>query len=834
MIRENPLDKPSLTLDHGLLLLSRLIGFWRPPDGWLALTLLTLNLMVVAWSVERADWVPTPNLAGVMLLGILTSLILSRIPLNSIVIMPIGFLVGALFILGKLSTFQDGYLELAGTTELINRLESWFHAARTGGMSIDPAPFAFALMTITWMSGLISSWLFCRKGNFWGVFIIGTAGLLSNLTFLPDSASIHLGIYLLTALLLVARIQSVRRRSNWDKNNIQYDQHLGILSISDSIFIAIAVMILAFILPIGKQWGPTNTAYELARTPLLSWEDDFNRLFAGLPARKPLPYRIWGDVMAFQGTINPASTPVLLVHSPTPLYWKARTYRTYTPKGWASLDTVLKPLQWSPTYSKPKPYLKRVDINYAVTHNYGTKNLFIGGHLKEIDRDVRIETYDSPIYILTPNQIDSSDGITPEVNLILDRIRDLTVESPSKLTSEEIRKTLLPGYRLVSLEASTSGDQKIGIAEVIPSQADILSIQSPNPAIKAGDITQVTASISTANEKDLKLVSTAIPSWVLARYTQLPLEFPEKVRDLTQAITLGFVTQYDKTKAIETYLRENLAYNLRIQPLPYNVDGVEHFLFSTQEGYSEYFASAMTVMLRTQGIPARLVTGYSVGDKLPDDDIYLVRDKHSHAWVEVFFSQYGWIPFEPTPGAQIPLVTASSPEPKLNVSGEPYAGIDDLDCLNEEDCEDDDDMSHDNAASINGDLSIWDRFINPYLPWYLAFISISIILTISIWIFWVKTMSASSSAVITFQKLLFFSNKSLIGTTKHLTPYELQALLNPILPNHQPELEIICSNYVESLYAKKDSSEHADEVLANSWKQIRFPLLIKALLKKNS
>ena len=88
--------------------------------------------------------------------------------------------------------------------------------------------------------------------------------------------------------------------------------------------------------------------------------------------------------------------------------------------------------------------------------------------------------------------------------------------------------------------------------------------------------------------------------------------------------------------------------------------------------------------------------------------------------------------------------------------------------------------------------------------------------------------------MITFQKLLFFSNKSLIGTTKHLTPYELQALLNPILPNHQPELEIICSNYVESLYAKKDSSEHADEVLANSWKQIRFPLLIKALLKKNS
>ena len=330
------------------------------------------------------------------------------------------------------------------------------------------------------------------------------------------------------------------------------------------------------------------------------------------------------------------------------------------------------------------------------------------------------------------------------------------------------------------------------------------------------------------------MVSTALPSWVLARYTQLPPEFPEKIRDLTKNITLGFVTQFDKTKAIETYLRENLTYNLRIQPPPYNVDGVAHFLFSTQEGYSEYFASAMTVMLRTQGIPARLVTGYSVGDKLPEDDIYLVRDKHSHAWVEVFFAQYGWIPFEPTPGAQIPLVTTPSSEPKLNVAGEPYAGVGDLDCLNEEDCEDDDDMSHDNGAGINGTLSIWDRFINPYLTWYLGFMSMSTILTILIWIFWAKTMSASSNPVIVFQKLLFFSNLSSIGTTRHLTPYELQALLNPILPKHQPELQIICSNYVTSLYAKIDSSEHANEVLDNSWKQIRFPLLIQALLKKNS
>ena len=832
MIKIKPLEQPSLTWDYGLRLLVKLIGVWRPRDGWLALTLLTLNLMVVAWSVERADWAPTPNLAGLMFVAILTSLILSRMPFPSGCVIPLGFIVGCLIIVGKLSNFQDNYLELTSTTELFHRLGLWVHAARTGGISIDPAPFAFALMAITWTSGLLSSWLFCRSGNFWGVFIIGTAGLLSNLTFLPGAASIHLGIYLLTALLLVARIQSVRRRRDWDRQNIQYDHHLGILSISDSVFIAIGVMVLAFVLPIGNQWGPTNAAYELVRKPLLSWEDDFNRLFAGLPARRPLPYRIWGDVMAFQGTINPASTPALLVNSPTPMYWKARTYRTYTPKGWASLDTVLKPLDWRPTYSTSKPYLKRFAVNYAVTHNYDSRNLFVGGQLREIDRDVRIETYDSPIYTLTPNQSDSPDGITPEVNLILDRIKILSSKDSSRLTSEEVRQTLLPGFRLHSLDTSNTGVQEIGIVEMIPAQPDILSIQSTKPIIKAGEIAQINSSVSTASPKDLKLMPTANPSWVLARYTQLPPEFPDRIRALTQEITLGYVSQYDKAKAIETYLKENLTYNLRIRPPPYNVDGVEHFLFSTQEGYSEYFASAMTVMLRSEGIPARFVTGYSVGDKIPEEDIYLVRDKHSHAWVEIFFPKYGWIPFEPTPGATIPLATKPLAEPKLNVSGEPYLGAGDLDCLNEEDC-DDDDIARDNNSNFNVEPSIWDRFINPYLPWYIGLILISTIATISVSVFWAKIMATSSNPLTLFHKLLFFSKISSIGTGRHLTPYELLALLNPLLPKHQSELQIICENYVKSLYGKKDPTEEDNQVLFDSWKQIRFPLLIHALIKKN-
>ena len=62
-------------------------------------------------------------------------------------------------------------------------------------------------------------------------------------------------------------------------------------------------------------------------------------------------------------------------------------------------------------------------------------------------------------------------------------------------------------------------------------------------------------------------------------------------------------------------------YSLSIDPPPYNADGVDYFLFEQQTGYSEYFASAMTVLLRTQGIPTRMVTGYTVGNQVPEHDI---------------------------------------------------------------------------------------------------------------------------------------------------------------------------------------------------------------------
>ena len=122
--------------------------------------------------------------------------------------------------------------------------------------------------------------------------------------------------------------------------------------------------------------GPANAVYNFTRSPLIHWEEDFNRLFAGLPARRPLPYRIWGDTMAFQGTINPTNTPVLQVNSAVPLYWKARSYPTYTHEGWLSEGTVLKEPGWQPEYSIPDPEQERFNVTFEVIPRYDSRSLF--------------------------------------------------------------------------------------------------------------------------------------------------------------------------------------------------------------------------------------------------------------------------------------------------------------------------------------------------------------------------------------------------------------------------------------------------------------------------
>jgi len=134
----------------------------------------------------------------------------------------------------------------------------------------------------------------------------------------------------------------------------------------------------------------------------------------------------------------------------------------------------------------------------------------------------------------------------------------------------------------------------------------------------------------------------------LAPALALPDTVSQRTRDLAARITADATNPYDQAVAIQTYLRQNYPYTLAIPPPPAGVDVTDYFLFDLQKGYCDYYATAMIVMARSLGVPARLAVGYAPGAYDARKNRMIVREKDAHSWPELYFPGYGWIPFEPT------------------------------------------------------------------------------------------------------------------------------------------------------------------------------------------
>ena len=151
------------------------------------------------------------------------------------------------------------------------------------------------------------------------------------------------------------------------------------------------------------------------------------------------------------------------------------------------------------------------------------------------------------------------------------------------------------------------------------------------------------------SENDLRAAGQNYPAWVRERYLSLPADVPERVTTLARDLTADAPTPYDRALALETYLR-TFPYTLDVSTPPPRRDVTEYFLFDLQKGYCDYYATAMVVMARSAGLPARYVVGY-IGENYDDvTQVYLITADQAHAWPEIYFPGYGWIAFEPTAG----------------------------------------------------------------------------------------------------------------------------------------------------------------------------------------
>jgi transglutaminase-like putative cysteine protease len=148
----------------------------------------------------------------------------------------------------------------------------------------------------------------------------------------------------------------------------------------------------------------------------------------------------------------------------------------------------------------------------------------------------------------------------------------------------------------------------------------------------------------------LRAASTKYSSDITSTYLQLPVALDPRIPELARQATKYARTPFDKALAIESFLRGRYTYTLNLTGKP-GEDALAHFLFETRGGHCEYFASSMTIMLRTLGIPAREVNGFLPGEYNDLGGDYIVRASDAHSWVEVYFPGEDWQVFDPTPAS---------------------------------------------------------------------------------------------------------------------------------------------------------------------------------------
>ncbi len=639
---------------HQLL---RLYDRVRPSQGWASFIILLTALLIIGMSVSDGSWVPTPGLQSLLFWSALAGLALAKVRIPAIFLHPVGLALGVALVVWRALELAEETTIQTMLPEIWNRLDVWYEAATSNGISTDLLPFTLSILGMAWLLGYISSFFVFRNSNGWVTVVFGGVVILTNLSFLPNTLNFSSKFFIFTLLgmLLIVRLNEVRNEAKWRLRGVRFEMVNGWLTMHSAVWFGVAVMLLAAMLPL-RVYVSRDLAnlWNTARTPVASLEEDVARLLAGIPSRKNVPGRFFGKTIPFIGAISFGGETVFWANTEYPSYWLSNTYSEYTPQGWKAGETTN--IEVGPnTVPPPRPeWRKQVSVEQSIQLNFDSDSFLAGGNLDWLSHDAVIETLRPKDFVIDLHNPPSDASLPADIQKVAEAIRDAG-EPPQRFVESYISRLLPEDIVLNSVgfvaneHNETMVVQNLNVERKPSGVPEIVSWKFADRLPENYPYTMVSY-VSIATDDDLRQAGTEYDSFITDHYLQLPASLPQRVRDKAAELTAGKDNPVDKAIAISDYLRGDIfTYSQDIEAPPRDADGVDYFLFETRTGYSDYFASSMVVLLRAVDVPARLAAGYAPGEYDPETGVRVVRDHDSHGWVQVFFPEYGWIDFEPTP-----------------------------------------------------------------------------------------------------------------------------------------------------------------------------------------
>jgi hypothetical protein len=793
-----------------------------PSEGWVTSLLLLLSVMLAVRSVGSVEWVPTPGLYRLAILGALLGLLLSKTRLNGWLLAVSGILLGIFLSFCQLTSLVEGATAFDRFAEIGNRLFVSGQAFVNGDVSCDALPISLFLLSTSWLAGFICFWSFFRKHNIWGAVLPSGTVIVVNLTNLPPGAQrLPLCLYLLVVCLLVARLFVLERKHGWDHRNVQRFPPDSPL-LPNAFRFALVVVIVASLLPTTSvKVGPVAAVWDKISSPVRIIGEEFARCADGQTANETDWGHYFGPALPFGGSTTLGEEPILIVEAPSTMYLRARSYDVYTYKGWQTGDTQMVSPELAPEQEPEREFGKLQEIELAVMALFSLpagEPVYLGGNPVDMSIDYQLEVPQAAVYRISlvgneTNLAAEAENLPLDLREVVWKLREMKSASHDTLTESDIRLALPEDVRVVSWEYGVGGVAGFTVERLVPITADTLSVRTVDP-VSTGESYRATVAVSTATERDLSAAGTEYPGWILDRYLQLPGTMPPRVIDLAQELTKDIETPYQKAVAIRDYLR-TLEYSLDIEAPPEGTDGVDYFLFESKRGYCQYFASAMAVLLRASGVPARMVAGYGPGEEVeqygPRGPMGRASSawqewqgalvvQNGHAWCEAFFPGYGWIPFEPTPIYS--LITHGQ------------AGLPPQD------------------AEDPGDSTVGPDGTETDSPWQGRVLGIPLGLAlfgVMMWLGWRRLLGPVSEPRVAYARLGYLAALSGMGPRENLTPQEYGRRLASVVPEMSAALHRIVSAYVRVSYSRHDLTSEDKSTIAKAWPQVRHYLLRRAL-----
>ena len=825
-----------------------------PREGWDTFALLVATIGVAAWTVREGNWVETPGLMSIVIWSCLAGLLLAKIRAPWPLLQLAGLAIGFVVVVWQTSSLIESKPLVDQVRELWERLRVFYQAVTSGDINVDELPSTLFLLALAWLLGYISAWSLFRNSNVWVALLLAGVAVLTILSFLPDELAWRFFLFLLLAMLLTARVNMVQRQDQWRRAKIQYLSSSGWWAVIAAAGLSLLVLALAAALPLKAYVSQTVAHnWNTARSPLASFEDEFGRLFSGIASRKDLAGRFFGKTLPFQGKMSFEGEVVIWADSEYPAYWLSRAYSYYTSRGWFSGES--KKLQVGPDSAPPpQESFKRIPVTQNLQLNFGTRSLFSGGNMDWTSREAVVETLEPlkfELDLLDP----SGDWQLPEdVQELAQELRKVVSQPTTSFVESDIAKMLPIDLALVSVSpdseaAERARPEKVTLVRKEPILPDMVAWRFVE-RVRADDSYTIRSYVSNATIGDLRAAGYNYSGFIKDHYLQLPASLPQRVRALADELTRDVEMPVDKAMALQDYLRgEDFEYSEEIERPPRGMDGVDYFLFVSRKGHSDYFASAMAVMLRSVGVPARLAGGYAPGASVDGIGAKAVRDSDSHAWTQVYFPGHGWIDFEPSP--KWPLVgrgpaqrSAAGSKAGLTTGTDRADGESDVDdplpdcegpitylvddytvrpvCLDEEP----------GGTMGSEPFSVEPSGLPrpPLLPIAItAAVVVAAALSLIAWLMWTIGLPKADLAERDYAKMSRLGTLAGLRRRAHQTPMEYANALGSTIPAVAAGARVVGWAFTVGRYGGREPDEEDQEHLNEAWKSVRGGLVMRAL-----